>query len=229
MTITLGELKTQARERADMEESCFVSDNQLRTFINNSIAELHDILIQAYDGDYRIIEGAETPTVSGQEDYTLPVDFYKIRGVDIKINNDKFQTIDKFNFNERNRFTDRAIWDLTGIPNVRYRTLGNNLRFSPAPDQQTTFRIWYIPLATKLVDDSDVFDDINAYSEYVVVDAAIKMFGKEESDTSDLKDTKAGLKRRIEEAANNRDAGDSPSVSDIHAENNDIFHGSGSF
>ena len=57
MTITLAELKAQARERADMEGSCFVSDSQLTTFINNSIAELHDILIQAYDGDLASVAG----------------------------------------------------------------------------------------------------------------------------------------------------------------------------
>ena len=48
MSITLAELRTQARNRADMESSEFVTDTELTDYINSSIAELHDILIQSY-------------------------------------------------------------------------------------------------------------------------------------------------------------------------------------
>lgn len=222
MAITLVELRTQSRQRADMENSNFVSDSELNNYINNSIAELHDILIQAYDSDY-YIETSEFQTVSDQQDYDLPTDFYKLRGVDVKLNNDDFVTVRKFNFNERNRFDAFVIWDFLGAPAIRYRLLGSKIRFTPKPDKEVTVRLWYVPLATKLVNDTDSLDDFNAYSEYVIVDAAIKMMQKEESDVTVLLAEKAALKRRIEEAANNRDAARPSSISDIYNENDDLF------
>lgn len=224
MSVTLAELKERARNRADMTNSNFISDEELVYYINSSIAELHDILIQAYGNDY-YIETSEFTTVANQDDYDLPADFYKMRGVDAQINGDNFSTLRQFNFNERNRYDAFGVWDINGIPAIRYRLIGDKIRFTPQPDKTVNVKLWYIPVATKLVNDTDTLNDINQFAEYVVVDAAIKMMAKEESDVSVLAAQKAGLIKRITEAAENRDAGDSQSVRDIHAENDDYpFH-----
>ncbi len=60
MAITLTELKAESRQRADMENSNLVSDTELTTYINKSIAELHDLLSEAYGSEYFVKEGAET-------------------------------------------------------------------------------------------------------------------------------------------------------------------------
>ena len=75
MTITLAQLRTQARQRADQENSNFVTDSELTGYINNSIAELHDLMMQNYESEY-FIKTFEFNTSSGVEDYPLPVDFY---------------------------------------------------------------------------------------------------------------------------------------------------------
>jgi hypothetical protein len=72
--------------------------------------------------------------------------------------------------------------------------------------------------------DSDVLNDVNQYVEYVIVDAAIKMMQKEESDVSVLMLQKQALTKRIQEAAQNRDAGEPESVSDIYADNNEWWY-----
>jgi hypothetical protein len=222
MSITLLELRTQSRQRADQEDSTFITDTELNSYINNSIAELHDILVQAYGSDYFLSEFNFT-TVPDQTDYTLPEDLYKLRGVDVKLNSANWETIRKFNFNERNRLNDFGVWNISGFSAVRYRVMGSRIRFSPVPDAAVQARLWYVPVAEVLVSDSDELVDYNAYSEYVIVDAAIKMMVKEESDPTVLVKQKADLKRRIEEAANNRDAGNPESVTDVYAENNDYF------
>jgi len=224
MAITLSELRTQARQRADQEDSTFVSDSELNSYINNSIAELHDMLIQAYGSDYYLSEHDFT-TTTGTAAYALPADFYKVLGVDVKLNGTDFFTIKKFNFNERNKYDDFGVWSVLGITAVRYRVMGSNIRFTPTPDANADVKLWYVPIATKLVADDDELADFNAYSEYVIVDAAIKMLVKEESDASALYQQKKDLKRRIEEAANNRDASDPESVTDIYGENSDYFLG----
>jgi hypothetical protein len=222
MTITLSELRQQSRRRADQENSQFVSDAELNQYINNSIAELHDILCEAYGSEY-YVQSVESSIVANQDDYDLPSDFYELKGVDLRVNNDAWLTIRRFMFNERNRDSDFNVWDFAGVSNVRYRIVGNKLKFSPMPDRNATYRLWYVPVATKLEADTDTLDDMNAYSEYVIVDAAIKMMQKEESDVSILMAQKQALEKRIRDKSQNRDAGQAQIISDISAENDDYF------
>lgn len=229
MTVTLLQMRTQARQRADLENSQYVTDSELTGYINNSVAELYDLLIGSYDADY-FIESIEFNSVVGQSDYPLPngtlysaaKPFYKLKGVDAKINTSNFFSLRPFNFNERNRNEDFA-WSTLNGPLVRYRLVGDVLKFSPIPDGIKPIRVWYIPLAPVLSADGDTLQDLNAYHEYVVVDAAIKCRIKEELEVQTLEAIKAGLKQRIEQMAQNRDAGNPESVSDIYAENNDYW------
>jgi hypothetical protein len=222
MSITLAELKIQSRDRSDMAESEFVGDSELTSYINNSIAELHDILIGAYAEEY-YMESEQFSAVDSQLDYALPEDFYKLRGVDVRINNDAWVTVKRFNFNRRNEDANNFAWNLLGVPYLEYRLVGSNIRFNRNPSAGSEFRIWYYPRAQTLSADSDVFDDINGFAEYVIVDAAIKMMQKEESDVSVLMAQKEALKKRIQEMAQNRDANEPESVTDIYAEDVDFY------
>jgi hypothetical protein len=222
MTITLLQLRTQSRQRADMESSEFIADSELNSYINASIAELHDILAQAYGSDY-FVTTDEFTTAQNTASYDLPDDFYKLHGVDAALNGSDFVNIKRFNFNERNRFNDLTVWNLMGVPSIRYRIVGNQIQFSPPPDRNITVKLWYTPVAAKLAADGDTLDDFNQYSEYVVVDAAIKMLQKEESDVQVLMAQKMALIDRITKAANNRDAGEPESVSDIYSENDEYY------
>lgn len=222
MTITLAELRLQARQRSDMEKSKLVKDSELNSYINNSIAELHDIMCEAYSSDY-YVQSTEFAVSSGVNSYPLPSDFYILKGVDLKLDNQDFITVKPFNFNERNRFSELGVWDLAGVTNVRYRIVGNNIVFNPTPDRNVTIKLWYVPVATKLVNDTDTLDDFNAFSEYVIVDVAIKMLQKEESDVTVLAAQKAELEKRIRDRAQIRDAGSPQAVSDIYAEGDDYY------
>lgn len=233
MSITLLELRTQARQRADMTESTFVTDTELNSYINKSIAELYDMLVQCYGSDYYIADPVQFMAQSGVENYDIATilaggyggsgvstghTFYKLAGLDAKVTAQEWSTLKPYMFNERNRFQRFGIWDRLGITNLRYRLIGKVIKFAPVPTDTTPLRMWYIPAATVLVNDTDSIDDLNQFSEYVIVDAAIKMLQKEESDVSVLMAEKVALKRRIEEAGQNRDAGKPESVGDIYIE-----------
>lgn len=218
--ITLEDLKTQARQRADQEESEFVSDSELTGYINSSIAELHDLFIASYNDDY-FMEQYEFVSDGINVAFDLPADFYKVRGVDCKFANNSWATVKRFNFNKRNDDNNFA-WNLSGLPYLEYRLVGNQIRFNRVPDANVSFRIFYHPVATKLVDDSDTLDDLNGYSEYVVVDTAIKMMQKEESDARVLMAQKEALRQRIISMVANRDANEPASVTDVYAEDTDI-------
>jgi len=223
MSITLEELKTQSRQLADMSDNEFISDSELTNYINFAISELHDMLVENYESEYFLSTESGT-TVSGTAEYALPTNFYKLRGVDIKLNGTDWFSINAFNFNERNRYEEFGSWSLQGISNVRYRVMGSNIRFSPVPDNALSYKIWYIPVATKLVSDSDTLDDINQFSDFVILTAAMKMLIKEESDVSVLQAERNRIEQKIRQASENRDAGQPASISDIYAENNDFLY-----
>ena len=230
--ITESKLVARVRQRADMESNDFVSDLEVQTYINAGLAELHDILIQTYGQDY-YVSNATFNTVAGTDTYPINSstsgpnisNFYKLRGMDAKVNGADYFTLRPFNFNERNVYQNWGSWSLLGLTNIRYRMVGDNIVFTPQPDNVTEVKVWFIPTAQQFdsatpATSTTTFADINGYAEYVVIDAAIKCLQKEESDVQVLMAQKQAMKRRIEEAANNRDAGSPLQVSDIYGENN---------
>lgn len=211
-----------------MESSEFVGDSEFNYYINSALRELHDILVQSYGENY-YVKSATITTTPQQEEYAISSivtddDFYKLKGLDAQLNGDDFFTLQRFNFNERNRFQNFGTWDYLGLTNVRYQLLGSNLRLSPAPDAEVLLRMWYIPSAQELTADTDIYDDINGYSDYIVASAARRALMKEESDVGELDGELQFLKRRIEEASQNRDAGKPESIEDIYVENDDYFY-----
>ncbi len=210
-TVTLLQLRTRARQRADMESTGFIQDSELNTYINASYAELYDLLVSKYGSDYFVAPAYTFSTTANTETYSLPADFYKLLGVDCKINSSNWKTLKRFEFAERNL---SQTWDVYASEFLRYRVFGSNLLLSPVPQGSLQMRAWYIPLPTALSADSDSFSGINGYEEYVVIDAAIKMLTKEESDTSSLMFEKQAMKKRIEDMADSRDVGSPASVTD---------------
>lgn len=214
--VTLAELRLQARQRADMQKTNFISDAELNSYINNSIAELYDLMCEAYGEDY-YVEELEFAT-DGTNSYSLPDDFYELKRVDLKLDNINWVTVPRFRLNQQNMLDSSTYVAYGGSCSVRYRLVGGNIKLSPAPASGSTVRLLYVPLPVKLVDDTDTLNDFNAYSEYVIVDACIKMLTKEESDPSIFASQKMALDKRIRDKAQNRDAAMPDCISDIYDE-----------
>lgn len=210
--VTLLSLRTQARQRADMENSRFIEDPELNGYINASIAELYDILVSRYS-DYYTAEYEYTVS-SGGSTIPLPELFYKLRGLDMNTGGN-FVTLRKFNFEDRNRWNNAFPYVRQFAPGVQYRVFGSNIILTPKENADGLYRVYYIPKFVDLVDDTDEFDGINGYEEYVVVDTAIKMLQKEESDVSVLVMQKQALLNRIEAMAAERDAGEPEHITDM--------------
>jgi len=70
-------------------------------------------------------------------------------------------------------------------------------------------------------------DGVSGWLEYVITDAAIKAAQKEESDTTVLQFQKQALIKRIEAAAENRDAGSPATVADVQWTNGTWPFGNG--
>jgi hypothetical protein len=151
---TLGLVRIAVRQRADMVDSTFCTDAELHSWINASYRELYDLLVASYGDDYYATSDTSITTDGTSDTYSLPTDFYKLLGVDIRTGSSgDYFTLRRFNFNERNR-------DLVGVTSgrvyrsdeVRYRVQGSVLWLSPRAASGQTLRIWYVPRPSTLTD-----------------------------------------------------------------------------
>lgn len=130
--VTLSQLRDEARRRADMVNSTFVSDTEINDFINESLLELYDILTQKFADEY-FHTFCSFPIGSTTNIYPLPGDYYKMKGVEIAAGggNNRFVTLTPYMFNERNRFA----YNTTQLPSrtVRIRYVPRNPRLTDTP------------------------------------------------------------------------------------------------
>lgn len=204
-SISLSQIRSKARFRADMVSSLFVTDAELNSYIQDSYKELYDLLCDAVE-DYNIT--AVTKTVSNNAGtITVEADFYKLRGIDDLTDTANPRTVLRYVFGERNDylFTERVLIG-SEYSDIRYRLAGQTLYLTPPEKANGTYKIWYTPTPTVPAIDSDTIDAVNGWDEYLVIDAAIKCKIKEEADTRALEKAKAFQYERVLRMSKNRDA-----------------------
>jgi hypothetical protein len=232
---TLLQLRTLARQRANLENSNFVTEDEWNNYVNDSLKELYDLIIQKYGDDY-YVNNVTITTDGSTYLYPLPdgtlysaaTPFYKFLGLDLALSNtqDSYVTIRSFSFQERNKYAVPNFQSFYGVTNLRYRLQGNNLWLTPIPASGQTLRLWYVPRCITLTADASTTDCYGGWNEYVVIDAAIKAMIKQELDVTALAGQKMLMIQRIESAAENRDAGNPACVTD--AASTDLGYPSGS-
>ena len=239
---TLGAIRAAAQARADMVFSGFLSTAEWNANINSSYQELFDLLVQKYWNEYYIATRYTFVTDGINDHFALPDGsssyliagvaapaFYKLLGVDLQLATGQPATnitLKPFAFSERNRWTLATSAVKFGNSNLRYRLAGSisgnaptqQLWLIPSPPASgQTIGVYYVPRLSPLALDADVVDGVSGWEELIVIDAAIKALQKEESDVSALMAQKEAMGRRIESAAENRDAGMPATVADVRS------------
>lgn len=214
-SVTLSTFRTRARRRADMENSTFIADAELTQYINDSIAELYDLLI-ATRGENYYIDSDTITTVPGTDSYSLPSDFLKLMAVDWVHSNGQSYDLKEFMWQERNKYNNPLFYS-QAFGNTRYQLRGDEIVFTPIPSAANTIKLWYIPSFTPLQYDYDSFNGINGWEEYVIIDAAIKMRVKEESPIDELVLAKQQMKERIQQASSGRNSAEPARVTDVNS------------
>ena len=236
--MSLGQLRLLAQQRADMVNSNYITTAEWNDNIRQSHYELYDILINSFeeyalqgpvlfttDGSnnlYPLPDGISSSFTDATGATITPPPVYKLAGVDcgLALNNNAWVTLHKFNFISRNRYVYPNITSsFLGVFNLRYRLEGNNIMFIPTPSAGQYIRIWYVPRLTEMLKDSDQCDGVSGWTEYIIIDAAIKAWQKQEWDVSVLMAQKQAILDRIQAAAQNRDAGAPDTISDIRSYN----------
>jgi hypothetical protein len=195
LTVTLANLRTRIRNRGEWLDT-YISDAEILAMVNASIAQLHNI-ITGLDPDY-FLSSDDSNVVSGTATYALATDCFKPKGVDL---------------NQLQSGAGERLW-------TRYRIEGSNIRLMPTPGWSETngLRLWYIPTPTVLSADSDTYDGISGFDEWVVLNCCVMCAAKEGSDTSVFMAQKKEVERLVRSAAAIRDIGEPDMVRDVYGE-----------
>ncbi len=245
--INLGYLRYMSKLRADKLKSNFLTDDEWNFNINQSSNRLYDVLIRKY-GDRYFFAPPLIFATNGSNVYPLPNGqnydgapaLYKLAGVDCSSgaasqnNGNAWFTLPTFNWIDRNKYnTLQMAGTVSAVYGLSYCQQGNNLYFIPYPTNAQSIQIWYIPMLTQMLQDTDMMEfSISGWSELVIIDAGIKALIKEESyeQAQKLIDERTNILERIETTAANRDVGQPNTVSNTRSSAGDPNFGAlGSF
>ena len=241
--MSLFELRLRSKETADRVESNFVIDPEWNSILRLACYELYDLLIDSYEDIYSdqqiFIQTNGTtqyyPVPDGVSNYLggsyngvagVPAKkIYKLVGMDLNVNTSTVSpawvTLRKYNFIDRNKFVyPNSTSTIYGVYNMGYRWMGNFINFIPIPAGNQLVRGWYAPILPALLSDSDLTTiGFSGWLRYVIVRAAKYALDKEEgSNTASLDAEILFLKQRIEQAAQNKDAGIPDRISETRAD-----------
>lgn len=209
--ITLNDLVTRVRERADMVGSSFVSDATLYQWITEAHQKLHGMLVEAFAEEY-MYELSSFTTALGQMDFSVPSCFYKLYGIDMEING-QIVALKPFTRAGRNMYRN-----LDGSSNTppMYSLSGNNIKLYPVPPAGLSGEIIFAPQATRLELSTDQVSYPNGWERFIVIDAAIQALLKEESSVTALVAERDFILAEIRDAKEQRDLAMPRRVVDVH-------------
>ena len=227
-TVTLAQIKQRAREKADMVNSNFIEDPELLNYINEAYFTWYDLVVAAFEDYYLSADPFEISLSSGTSTIDLPTDFYKLAGIDRATsptaNEDGFYPLKKTLWRGRNQTHNR--WSYWGLqPSVTYRLFKDKIQLTPKDAAGGTYKVWYIPVATPLALDQDSIDTYNGFEDLLIIDVAIRMLNKEESDPSMLLLERQRLEAKMQEMLIDRDINNGEVVEDVNADWGYSFYG----
>lgn len=211
-------LITQARQRADQVGSQFVSDSEALDYLKLGYQNFYDLVVQSNNNYY--LNQFDVTLVSGQQDYPLPADFYKLLGMDLLATVGAPVTLRPFQFNERNRYKYAGLTTMAG-PVYRYNLLGSQVRFTPIPGTGS-IKVYYTPLAVLPTADTDNMDTMG-FDEFLILSVALKMLAKEESDTQLVAAELAAQRERVQTMLADQDTSFPKAVIDIDTINDNLY------
>ena len=143
--VSLSELRQLTRQRADNENSQFVTDTELTRYLNNSWGELYNLICENFNEDY-FTTGYTFTLTSGTDTYDLPSDFYKSRGVDLVVTSTESVPLRRYNWAQRTR-NSLTVY----ARDYRYRIQKGSIVFTPTPSTGDSIKLWYIPSPKRLL------------------------------------------------------------------------------
>jgi hypothetical protein len=221
VSVTLADLRSRVLEKAEMVSGTFIGGvvgggTELRSLINDAGVELHNIL-GSKNQDYFTNPSATTFTLTGSANlYALPSDYKSMRGLDYQVSGNDWTEVRRFQWEERERWSDSsgvAAWNATPR---RYTVMSNTVYMVPVNGCSGNYRFWYRPRYTRLVAETDAIPSVmEEYDEYLVLHAAIRCADKDQMDTSSFQAELARIAARIDVEMSNADSSEPEMLSEV--------------
>lgn len=213
---TRSTIRDLVRQRADIiNDTVRHTDAMLNQYINDGLKRLQALWLKK--GLVKI-QRIQDLSITGATDYALPTDYLATVGV---------WYVDGESTTRLRHMDDieRALKvSLTGDNASRYRIFelgeatGNDLtdkRIELYPNPSSgTYKHVYVPFLSFSAD-TDVLDDGLGWHEYIVLDAAIKVYHRDNLDASQFLMEREKLERQIEDEAEARDLNTTYVVQDV--------------
>lgn len=200
-TRTLTNMILDVRQRANMENSTFVTDAEITEYLNQELAELWGRLA-LNEGQPHIRSTTTISVVSNTALYNLPSDFWRMQSITANLNGIT-GVLSNFNEVDRGYLSSPLIWGVRSP--VQYRIQANQIEFLPST-QAFTATMYYTPCQPRLVTGSDTFDGFNGYEIAAIYGAVAHCLVKEEGDPSFFVGEKQRIFAHIDSLAPSRDA-----------------------
>lgn len=214
-TITLEDMMTDVRNRTDQQNSDFISDPELVTYVNDGYSDLYDLCVSK---DIYFFSSGSFTVPSNQSSFDKPADHYETKGLDVVVGSQPW-TVDRCNWKDRNQ---RFVYGLTAYNypqvKVQYYETADQIRLIPDIAAAGTYTLYYYPSFVPLVEFTDPVVPLfanNGWWEYAVIDACIKVREKAEQGLGSFPAKLQDLKSRILRQATKRNV-DQPVVLDYN-------------
>jgi hypothetical protein len=199
---TLAQLRRGILRRAGIKEAgtADLTKSILNEFVNEAIAELHDLLLTKADD--RLVTKMTLNVTANTESQDLPSSFYQLRKVEIVDGSapSGYRQLHPVALDAKHLYSQ--------VTSRRYRYYphGYQLDLVPMQVQAETLRIYYIPVAAVLVDDNDAIDGWNGYEELIIQLGYRRVLVRQDLSPTPAETEIARLVGRISQAADGRDA-----------------------
>lgn len=214
---TLTVLTADVRSRVDRVGSAFISDSEIKNWLNEGLGELWDI-ITSTNQDYAI-ESDDVSMVAGTDTYDLSSfdpEILRIRGVTLTIDSLRY-TLGPCSIRERDH-DPTVLYPYVYLPDYygqgsaphnspyRYRLEADDLIITPEPQEAGTITIYYTPKVTVLSAGGDTTDACLEphWLPYAVYHACVVAKIKEEDDPAPFLRMKLETEARVRKSVKRR-------------------------
>ena len=192
---------------------------EVERLANGVLSELYELLVSARedDGHTKTKTGA---TVAAQESFTLPEDFWEMRGLELNWSSNYPEDVVQIQLQERNLYRRYNTWAQDAPKGYRMMNVSGarKLTIYPTPTNVVAYTLFYVPKCPVLQNPGDMFDGVNGWAKLVSLGTAVEMRAIVQNEASDIKQLYAEQRERIEALAADREASAPKRIRNVYPE-----------
>ena len=219
MLVTVQTISDSAIDLADMKNTKFIDQSgtagtELIRYLNMAYKDVYQQIILSKE--FYFTTSTTINIVGSTSSYALPADFYKLDGVDLRLDSSgRYLTLLPSMFKERNKFRSSLAYATAPFGQAyKYILVGSTIQFVPLPSSAGVIQLWYTPEPAVITSLSQSLSLPIGCDEYMSLYVASAMLSKEESDTTALTQKRLEIIDQLKNSLKDRDQGSAQYVVD---------------